>query len=326
MVGGTTSAPPTASPRAGGASAAAPSGAPLATAAPAALKATIAVASPRDITAAFGSIWVSNGPAETVTRLDPATAAVQAVVHVSDPASVLSGGDTAMFVTSYPGNSLTRIDPMTNRATARVSLATAGSGPVGVVAADGYVWVADHDGTPVTSIAKVDPLTMKVVDIIPVGHDADAGPQWVASGAGSIWTDVPSLHAVVRIDPMTDAVQATIPLAGGCGAEMVATDQAVWVANGGGDGCATAVYRIDPNTNTVAQTISTGGETDALALGADTLWFGSAPGTLGQIDLTTGSVTGRTDLPGMPFGAAVGGGAVWVTDRDDETVLKIDPS
>ena len=206
--------------------------------APGTVAANVAITSPRDVTVAFGSIWVANGPAATVTRLDPATATVQAVVQVPDPASVLSSGGGALFVTSNPGNSLTQIDPTSNTATKTISLASVGSGPVGVVVADGYVWVADHDGSPVTSVAKVDPRTMKIVDVIPVGHDSEAGPQWVASGAGSIWTDVPSLSAVVRINPKTDAVQATILLDGGCGAEMVATDSAVWVANGGGDGCA----------------------------------------------------------------------------------------
>ncbi len=290
------------------------------------LEATIDLPSPRDVTSAFGSIWVSNGPAATVTRIDPATAAIQAIVSVPDPASVLSGGDGAIFVTSYPGNSLTRIDPATNRATKTISLASAGSGPVGVVAADGDVWVGEHDGTPVTSIAKVDPRTMKILDVIPVGNESEAGPQWVASGAGSIWTDVASTNSVVRIDPTTDAVLATIPVPGGCGAQMVATDDAVWVANGGGDGCTSAVYRIDPRTNAVAQTILMAEETDAIALGADGLWFGSAPTTLGRIDPATGTVTGRMTVPGMAFGAAVGGGAVWITDRDDEQLFKVGPS
>jgi hypothetical protein len=107
---------------------------------------------------------------------------------------------------------------------------------------------------------------------------------------------------------------------------MVATDTAVWVANGNGDGCATAVYRIDPRTNALARTISMGDETDALALGPSGLWFGSAPATLGRIDPATGTVTGRMAIPGMAFGAAVGGGSVWITDRDDEQVFKVDPS
>ena len=294
--------------------------------APGTLEATIALPSPRDVTSAFGSIWVANGPAATVTRLDPATAAVQAVVSVPDPASVLSGGDGAMFVTSYPGNSLTRIDPATNQATKTISLASAGSGPIGVVAADGDVWVGEHDGTPVTSIVKVDSTTMKIVDVIPIGNQSEAGPQWVASGAGSIWTDVASINSVVRIDPKTDAVLATIPVPGGCGAQMVVTDDAVWVANGGGDGCTSAVYRIDPHTNAVAQTIPMTEETDAIALGTDGLWFGSAPTTLGRIDPATGTVTGRMTIPGMAFGSAVGGGAVWITDRDAEQLYKIGPS
>ncbi len=282
--------------------------------------------SPRDVTTAFGSIWVANGPAATVTRLDPSTADVQAVVHVPDPASVLSSGDGALFVTSNPGNSLTRIDPTTNHVTKTISLAPSGSGPVGVVVADGYVWVANHDGSPVTSIAKIDPKTMQVVAVIPVGKDSEAGPQWVAAGAGSIWTDVASMNAVVRIDPKTDTIEATIPVPEGCGAEMVAADDAVWVANGGGDGCAAAVYRIDPRTNTVAQTIPMAGETDAIALGPDGLWFGSAPTTLGRLDPTTGTVTGQMAIPGMAFGAADGGGSLWITDRDDEKLFRIDPS
>jgi YVTN family beta-propeller protein len=325
IVAATAGTPATAS-AAGATSAATGSSVPSPSGAPGTLGATIALPSPRDVTSAFGSIWVSNGPAATVTRLDPGTAAVQAVVHVPDPASVLSAGDGALFVTSYPGNSLTRIDPATNRATKTISLASAGSGPVGVVAADGYVWVGDHDGTPVTSVAKVDPQTMKIIDVIAVGDDSQAGPQWVVGGAGSIWTDVANLNAVVRIDPRTDRVQATISIPQGCGAEMVATDDAVWVANGGGDGCATAVYRIDPRTNTVAQTIPMDGDTGMLALGPGGLWFGSSPATLGRIDPAAGAVTGRMEIPGAPFGAAVAGGSVWISDRDNEAVYKIDPS
>ena len=74
-----------------------------------------------------------------------------------------------MWLTSYPDNSLTRIDPATNTATATLSLASVGSGPIGVTVAGGFVWVGNHDGSPVTSVAKVDPKTMKVVDVIPVG-------------------------------------------------------------------------------------------------------------------------------------------------------------
>ena len=140
------------------------------------LVATLPIASPRDVETAFGSVWVANGPSASVTRIDPSTRATIATIPVPDPASVLAPGNREMWLTSYPGNSLTRIDATTNAATKTVSLAAAGSGPIGVTVADGFVWVANHDGSPVTSVAKVDPSTMAIVDVIPVGSSADSGP------------------------------------------------------------------------------------------------------------------------------------------------------
>ena len=32
------------------------------------------------------------------------------------------------------------------------------------------------------------------------------------------------------------------------------------------------------------------------------------------------------EVPGMAFGAADGGGSVWITDRDDEELFEISPS
>jgi YVTN family beta-propeller protein len=195
--------------------------------------ARIPVQTPRDVTAGFGSIWVANGPEDTVTRLDPATNDVEAIVPVPDPASVLAAGSGAIWLTSLPGNTVTRIDPSTNAATGTTSLAPSGLGPIGVTVFGGFVWVANHDGDPTGSVAKIDPATLAVVDVIPIGNEPIAGPNWLSSGAGSVWTDVPNLRAVVRIDPVSDAITATIPDKGVCGA-LAASDTAVWVAGGSG--------------------------------------------------------------------------------------------
>jgi len=287
------------------------------------LVATLPTHSPRDVETAFGSVWVSNGPAATVTRIDPSTRSAIATISVPDPASVLAAGDHAMWLTSYPGNSLTRIDANTNTATKTVSLASAGSGPVGVTVADGFVWVANHDGSPVTSVAKVDPSTMAIVDVIPVGSSSDSGPSWLAFGAGSVWTDVPSLNAVVRIDPKTDKVIATTPVAGACGA-VAATDAAVWVAGGSDDGCAPVIERIDPKTNHVRATIDLPSGANPLAIDPDSVWFGMA-GAVGRVDPAADTVTGQLSVPGTPFGEAVGFGFVWLSDRDSDAVYVVRP-
>lgn len=290
------------------------------------LVATIPVSTPRDVNSGFGSIWVANGPTRTVTRIDPSTNAVLAVISVPNPASVLAAGAGAMWLTSFPGNSVTRIDPTTNAATGTISLAPSGLGPIGISVVDGYVWVANHDGDPTGSIAKIDPSTLSVVDVIPVGNQSFAGPVWLAAGAGSLWTDVPNINAVVRIDPTTDTVVATIPDKGACGA-LAASSTAVWVAGDGGPGCLPGITRIDPNTNTLAGRLNAGGPTDSLALGNGMLWYGTNNSNfLGRIDTGSNTIVGQLKLPGAAFGLTVAFGYVWATDRNDGILLKVQPS
>ena len=92
-----------------------------------------------------------------------------------------------------------------------------------------------------------------------------------------------------------------------CG-ELVATDHAVWVAGGGGPGCAPAVTRIDPRSNKVRDVVKTGSETDALTLGPGALWYG------------------KLVLPGPSFGASAAYGFVWITDAQDGLLFKVRPA
>jgi DNA-binding beta-propeller fold protein YncE len=291
--------------------------------------ATFSMPTPRDARVGFGSLWIANGPSRTVTRVDPATGAVQAVIPVVRPASVLAAGAGSMWLTSFPGNTLTRIDPATNTVTGSISLGPSGDGPIGVTVAAGYVWVANHDGAPTTSVAKVDPESLSILDVIPVGTGTEAGPTKIVYGAGSLWVDVPSIPGVVRIDPATDAVTATIASKGSC-ADMAADDAAVWVANDGGQGCNPGypgIARIDPATNAVAALVNGGGQTSALALDGTTLWYATTHTSfLGRVDTTTDAITALLKLPGPAFALAVAGGDVWATDAQDGLLFRIDPS
>jgi streptogramin lyase len=290
------------------------------------LVATVPAPTPRDVETGFGSIWVADGPSRTVRRVDPTTDAVLAVIPVPDPASVLAAGAGAIWLTSLPGDSVTRIDPSSDTATGTISLAPSGLGPIGITVYDGYVWVANHDGAPTGSVAKIDPATLSVVDVIPVGDQSVAGPNWLAAGAGSIWTDVPNINAVLRIDPVTDAVVATIPDKGVCGA-LTANDNAVWVAGGGGPGCLPGLTRIDPATNAVTTALNAGGQTDSLSLAGGTLWYGtSISNFLGRVDTTTNAIVGQLKLPDAAFGLTAGFGYVWATDRRDGLLLKVKPT
>jgi streptogramin lyase len=99
--------------------------------------------------------------------------------------------------------------------------------------------------------------TARVSDRIDVGRATS-----VAYGAGSVWVGVDpassSDRAILRIDPQTDRIVATIPTPfvptweiGGGGLSVA--DGSVWVA--GGDASGGAIVRIDPSTNNVIDTI-----------------------------------------------------------------------
>lgn len=281
------------------------------------LVATIHQNHAQDIVSGFGSIWVSNGPSGTVTRIDPVTDASVALINLDDPPSVLAVSPDAVWVTSFSGVSVTRIDPLNNKVVGTVN--PGGDGPIGIEFFDGYVWVANHDGVPRGSVAKIDPVTMKVVDQIYVGDAADSGPVWIAAGAGSLWVGVTNIAAVVRIDPLKDNILSTISDNGVLG-EIVADDHDVWVAGGDGRG----VTHIDPATNLVSRAINEVGFGVALAVGAGSVWFGTDT-TLDRINPTSHKLVSRLKLPGGSNGATVGFGYVWVTDKNDGLLLKIKP-
>ncbi len=279
---------------------------------------------PGSVAAGFGSIWVGNGPARTVTRLDPRTDAVIATISLPDPASVVGVGAGAIWVTSYPGDTVSRIDPQRDRVTRTISLAPRGTAPIGVTVFRGFVWVANHHGVPTTSVTKIDPATMRVVDVIPVSAEPADGPQWILSSAGSIWTNVNGTsNVVVRIDPRRDRIVAKIHATSAC-AQLAADDTAVWGASSDDPSCRPGVSRIDTRTNTVTATIDTGGAADAVALDHGSLWYGTtATHKLVRVDTRTNKVVCTLNLPGAAFGMTVGAGAIWTTDMNDGQLFKV---
>src|SRR5207249_10088664 len=121
-------------------------------------------------------------------RIDPTTYFVTAVITLPDPAAILAVGEDSIWVTSAPGNRVTRIDPATDRVVG--SLSSRAHGALGITVFDGYVWVANHNGDPTGSVAKLDPVKMQVVHPIPLGDEPAAGPTCAAAGARPIWPSV----------------------------------------------------------------------------------------------------------------------------------------
>jgi YVTN family beta-propeller protein len=208
-----------------------------------------------------------------------------------------------------------------------------GRAAIGVAVASNGVLVANwYDRT----LSRIDPVTNSVLSVIPLTTTGNEGPQVIAVGQGAVWVamwayddagnnTVPG--SVERLDPVTDALIATIPV-GTAPIDITTSPGAVWVANYD-DG---TVTRIDSATNQVAATITLSRGVTSLAFDFGSLWVSNEQsGSVSRIDPATNATTAVIPTVGSPEGVASAAGAIWVanygTDGQPDGVLsRIDPA
>jgi hypothetical protein len=143
-------------------------------------------------------------------------------------------------------------------------------------------------------------------------------------GFGAIW--VAGQDALLRIDPRTNQVVATIPTPlTGENASIAFGEGAVWVTSGQANG---VVYRIDPAANRVTAAIGVPGGAFGIVVAAGTVWVTQFlpepdPGIVARIDARTNQLRSPVEVPNLPGAIRYGLDAIWVTSRF--TVSRIDP-
>ena len=134
--------------------------------------------SPTSVAVGADAVWVADGLADTVTRVDP-TGALSTIPVGHGPAAVAIGAG-AVWVADGLDDALVRIDPETRAVTTTIRV---GQSPVAVAVGAGAVWVANNrDGT----ISKVDPRKLEVVRTIAVG----GRPAGLLFAARRLWVTV----------------------------------------------------------------------------------------------------------------------------------------
>jgi peptide/nickel transport system substrate-binding protein len=271
---------------------------------------TIAMPSgPGAITPGYGSLWVTNPDAATVTRIDEGTKAPVDTIQVGvDPAGI-AAGEGAVWVVESGGPTVSRISPETNEVVG--DPIGVGNGPAGVAVGEGAVWVTNRfDGT----VSKIDPdkgAVGEVVDRISVGLD----PSGIAVGFGKVWVALAGSNTVVRIDPKTSEVTSPIDVGNGPGSLVVSPD-AVWVVNSIAD----TVSRIDPATTLETEAIPVGDDPAGIAFAEGTVWVANgSDGTLSRIDPGSDAVEPAVGIGSIPQGLATAAGSLWVTVRGTAT-------
>lgn len=278
----------------------------------------------RDSVYAFDSLWLPNDADGTVTRWDPAARQVLATITVGDPNSAPYGDPVgavatvdSIWVTSVASREIVSIDPGTNQITERIPLGQVDGRDFVtnvMIGDDNNLWVWDYDRN---ITLRLDLKTKQVVGTLP-----NVAPATVADDAFWAWDSKHFRDALnlLRIDPATDEVVATIPL-DSVNNQNASSENSIWLPHG------QDLVRIDPQTNQVVAIVKLGTDARAVKFLDGSVWVTASPkppcddvkkSFLMQIDPATNSVVGKTglDCPGEIFQF---GNTLWVYSGLEES-------
>ena len=267
--------------------------------------------------------------------------------------------DNSVPVAPITGNAVAIIDPHSNRVTGQVAV---GAAPGALAVGNGSLWVANTDDL---SVSRVDLASGKETRAIAIG----GVPISLAVGRNAVWVvrrHPDGYPELIRIDPRFDVVaQGRRLLRGGDpqpfgGASVAAGRDGVWAAAEGGSlrasrSCGKGGHkyrnghqhrqRRDRRGRRVGQRLARqqrrphrpGPEprdcddpgrkrAGRNRGGAGAVWVADRrDGAVVRIDPVTYSVTTMIPVGRGPTGIAVGLGSVWVANSRDGTVSRIDP-
>lgn len=287
------------------------------------VQATVKTAKPFDLVQAFGSLWIENNGAGTVSRVDPATNTVIAEVPVSTFASSITVAPDGLWTIDGDAGAVAFIDPAVNKVTKRWPIEGGDGG--GLEYANGLLWHnADRD---TTTLVSLDPATGKQVDHpVPDGCRGtfiiEASTAYLA-GSGSI----------CKADVWTFKVVGTYK--GDVQADRILGESSghLWSVTSSGD-----PVLIDAATMTLVATIPQGpggmyqgsawtlgitGENAGVASNATGVWIRLSATTIGRVTLGTPPTfvlyagLPASDFDGTPIIEAFG--SLWVTSARSTT-------
>ena len=239
-------------------------------------------------------------------------AVVAAVVVAATLGVLLSRGGGASAAHTVEPNQVGVIDTKHGRISGAIGV---GAAPNGVAAGDGAVWVANTDSN---SVARLDPSSRTVSQTIQVG----GSPSGVAVSPDAVWVANSADGTVSRIDPNTNTVTEKINVGNGPTAVAYGASK-VWVANSA-DG---TVSEIDPAKvdGGVVRTLPGAVGVTALTVAFGHVW-GVAPTNGGVVELSADGTSSKIPVGNDPHAITHAAGSIWVTNRQDNSVWRIDPT
>ena len=255
-------------------------------------------ANPTAVASSANAVWVANGGADTVSRIDPRTAAVVDEIPVGDDPVAITASGVDVWVANGGDGTVDRINITVNRVVG--DPIKVGNQPLAIATGRTGVWVANAGDD---TVQRIDAYSGAVDAPIPVG----ARPDGVALDGDIVWVANQLDGTVSRIDPRSTAVRAPIHVGAGPAA-LAVVGRSLWVANS----LEQSVSRIDRSTGAVRTVTGVGDGPTALAVDARYVWVGAAHSdAVARIDLN-GRAVRRFRIGGSPVALAAAGSSVYV--------------
>jgi YVTN family beta-propeller protein len=253
-------------------------------------------------------VWVSEYASPYLLKIDPKTNKVVAKTMIGSGSCGLGYGAGSLWVEDTSSSTVSRVSVRTGR---RLKAIRVGSTPYDATFGYGAAWTTAHG---LGELERIDPATNRVSGRWHL--DQATG---VVAAFGSVWAT--GADGVIRVDPGTRRVLATIPVPGG-GGWTAASQDAVWVTT------TTGLARIDPQTNALVASIALPG---APALGdpdvvAGQVWVPQIrKNSLTVVDPATNTVLRTVKAGTGPFVVTQIAGQAWVPSWQGHDIWRIAP-
>ena len=236
------------------------------------------------------------------------------------PQFAVAVADGSAWVGCPHRRTIVRVDADTGRVLA--TIATPGY-PWSIAAAGGSLWLGERAST----VSRVDPVRRATSTAV---RGSNIPYLWAA--AGSVWVGDDGARALLRVDPASGAIVATIPTGDGP-SDVVSDGSSLWFANHR-EG---TIDRVDLATNAVTRLTRVAGDApERLELAFGSLWVTGRGTDLVRLDPTTGAVQAVVDVGAGAIDLVATASSVWVavpTDADDlrglpqlDRLLRVDPA
>jgi DNA-binding beta-propeller fold protein YncE len=285
------------------------------------------VDSPSFLAFAFGNVWVTSHFQHKITRIDPGSNTVAAVIRgTGDNPEDALGHDNALWVTGQNDN-MVLIDPMGGTITG-----TIGGDHLYMDYGFGSVWITTRDN----HLDRFDATTAEVTASIKVGEGEDDCMNDVQATPAAVWVISCDRGELIKVDPATNEVVSRLTWAALI-AEAKARKSApagkgtdsIWL-DVGGDSIAgplpTGLLRVDPATGSGSAFLPLTGAQfgDSFNAVTDTAVWLAGTQQINRVDVATNRITATYPTGDGRLKIGVAYGSVWLRNFELELIQRLD--